>query len=98
MSPLIELRLGLPTTRDYVWAVASRTFNGPCYYMPISLSSRNDGERALRRIKSRVAAASPRSWVSLLLASMLLRTVISKANIRYVSVLSSTSCFLALML
>lgn len=85
MNQATEPQYGLPTTRDFVWAVVNQRLNGACHLVPVRISSRDDGERAFRRIRDRLDAVVPRSRTSWVFAASFAKMVVSTATVRYVS-------------
>ena len=84
MSHVTALPSGIPTTRDYLWAIASRSFSGISHLQPVRLSSRDDGESAFRRINAGIEAATPRSWTNQILAILLTKQIASTAVVKHV--------------
>ena len=80
-----ELRRGLPTTRDFIWAVVDQDLSGVSRLIPVRLSSRDDGERAFGRIRDRLALAKSPSWICRMSTAISFKTVASTATIKYVS-------------
>ena len=80
-----ELRRGLPTTRDFIWAVVDQDFSGVSRLIPVRLSSRDDGERAFGRIRDHLAVIKSHSWICRMSAAISFKTVASTATIKYVS-------------
>lgn len=85
MSLPAELRPGLPTTRNFIWAIVERDFSGLSRLMPVRLSSRDDGERAFRRIRDRLAVVRSHSCICRMLAAICTARTASTATITYVS-------------
>ena len=91
MSRPSELRRGLPTTRDFIWAVVDQDFSGVSRLTPVRLSSRDDGERAFRRIRDRLALVKSHSWICRMFAAISTKRVAGIATITYVSLTAMPS-------
>ena len=85
MSLPYELGPGLPTTRNFIWAVVERDSSGLSRLMPVRLSSRDDGERAFGRIRDRLAVVQSHSYICRMVAAISTARMASTATITYVS-------------
>ena len=83
-----ELRSGLPTTRDFIWAVVAQDSSGVSLLIPVRLRSRDDGERAFGRIRDRLALVKSHSWIYRMFAAVSTARVASKATITFVSLIA----------
>ena len=84
MSQVIESRCRMPDTRQRLWAVAYQNLRGECYLVPVRLSSRDDGEVAFIRIRSRIKAVLSPCLPQRILLTLIAKRVAGTAVIRRV--------------